>query len=293
MDPEILSVVLTGAGVLIGVWRMHVQTNNRIDGLERHVNGWTDALSRDVGEIWERMAQSGGSRVDRLTSTVSALMEVIIGRPVRRAEPVMMARRICWLGVVLVLATGAAFPAVAQERSVGVSVGPWLKLHDEGWACWHVGRGLAAGRPLPDRARDRPERMARACRGAVRPAVARAIGRRGLGDDGELEREDVANRTRDDADSRGTRTPAEFGVARFRARLLHVERGMDVQRRTRGRLPDRRTTPVRADGVARPVSRTAGRRRVPVLRGCSPSRSPRVRDRGSVAACRQALTRRR
>ena len=147
MDPEILSVVLTGAGVLIGVWRMHVQTNNRIDGLERHMNGWTDALSRDVGEIRERMAQTGGSRVDRLTSTVSALMEVIIGRPVRRAEPVMMARRICWLGVVLVLATGAAFPAVAQERSVGVSVGPSLKLYDEGWACcMSVGAWLQVGR---------------------------------------------------------------------------------------------------------------------------------------------------
>ena len=46
----------------------------------------------------------------------------------------------------------------------------------------HVGRGVAAVRPLPDRARGRPERMARARRRAVRPTVARAVGRRRLGE---------------------------------------------------------------------------------------------------------------
>ena len=42
---------------------------------------------------------------------------------------------------------GTLLGAGAQDRSVGVSVGPWLKLYDEGWACcMSVGAWLQLGR---------------------------------------------------------------------------------------------------------------------------------------------------
>ena len=58
MTPEIVSVVLTGAGVLFGVWRIHAHSetalNARIDAFQREV-------LKDMNALTERMARLEGA----------------------------------------------------------------------------------------------------------------------------------------------------------------------------------------------------------------------------------------
>lgn len=73
--------MLTGAGVLFGVWRMHAQTDTRIDSLARETNNSIDSLARDMtrdtAALRERMAHVEG-KVDSLAGVASALRNVIV-----------------------------------------------------------------------------------------------------------------------------------------------------------------------------------------------------------------------
>ena len=48
-------------------------------------------------------------------------------------RPLALGLRVPLAGALLALSVATS--AAGQDRSVGVSIGPWLKLHDEGWAC--------------------------------------------------------------------------------------------------------------------------------------------------------------
>ena len=56
----------------------------------------------------------------------------------------MRSQLACWIGIILVAGAVLATPTVAQERSVGMTIGPMLQLHDEAVCCMSVGvwRGL-------------------------------------------------------------------------------------------------------------------------------------------------------
>ena len=65
MNTEIISVVLTGVGVLIGVWRIvsasNTNTNERIDKFSENMNNRFDTVLREMADLRERMARLEGA----------------------------------------------------------------------------------------------------------------------------------------------------------------------------------------------------------------------------------------
>ena len=47
MGPDVIATVLTGAGVLVGVWRMVESVRRDVDGVRRDV----DSVRRDVNSV--------------------------------------------------------------------------------------------------------------------------------------------------------------------------------------------------------------------------------------------------
>ncbi len=60
MNLEIASVILTGIGVLLGVWRILAHYENRQDKAHADLGRRIDALGTDVTNLRERMASLGG-----------------------------------------------------------------------------------------------------------------------------------------------------------------------------------------------------------------------------------------
>ncbi len=53
MSGDVLATLLTGAGVLVGVWRM-------LEGMRRDVNGRLDSLAGEVRDVDRRLARLEG-----------------------------------------------------------------------------------------------------------------------------------------------------------------------------------------------------------------------------------------
>ena len=110
---------------------------------------------------------------------------------------------------------GALLGAGAQDRSVGVNVGPWLKFYDEGWACcMSVGAWLQLGRFQIEHEVGQNAWHLRAAAGYDRPWHEPLVAE-GWATTAHWGRQDVANRPHGGAVPRGARASAEFGVAGF------------------------------------------------------------------------------
>ena len=68
MTPEIVSVVLTGAGVLFGVWRMLAHYETRNDAAHAELGRRIDVMNTGIDKLTEGLS----ARIDKLYELLSA-----------------------------------------------------------------------------------------------------------------------------------------------------------------------------------------------------------------------------
>ncbi|MCY4661825.1 MAG: hypothetical protein OXF93_18760 [Acidobacteria bacterium] len=55
MSPDVIATVLTGAGVLVGVWRMVESVRRDVDGVRRDVDGVRRDLTAQIAAVNTRI----------------------------------------------------------------------------------------------------------------------------------------------------------------------------------------------------------------------------------------------
>ena len=72
MDPDVIATVLTGAGVLVGVWRMIESVRRDVDGVRRDVDGVRRDLTAQIAAVNTRIDNArpaGASGVSRVRNS--------------------------------------------------------------------------------------------------------------------------------------------------------------------------------------------------------------------------------
>lgn len=65
MTPEIVSVVLTGAGILLGVWRIQAHYETRNEAAHRALAGQIEAVAANVSKVAADVAYLRGRQDER------------------------------------------------------------------------------------------------------------------------------------------------------------------------------------------------------------------------------------
>ena len=98
MTPEIVSVVLTGGGVLLGVWRMlahdearndaaHAKLGQRIDTVSSELRQCIDTVRAELGARLESVHAELGGRIDAVNGrmgTVNTRMDTLLHELAKR-----------------------------------------------------------------------------------------------------------------------------------------------------------------------------------------------------------------
>ena len=88
MSPEIVSVVLTGAGVLLGVWRMlahyearngaaHAKLGQRIDTVSSELGQRIDTVSSELGQRIDTVSSELGQRIESVRAELGARIDTV------------------------------------------------------------------------------------------------------------------------------------------------------------------------------------------------------------------------
>ena len=80
MNPEIVSVVLTGAAVLLGVWRIHASYEGRNDNAHTELGKRIDATREELGQRIDTSRAELGGRIDVLNQRMDTLVR-LLARP--------------------------------------------------------------------------------------------------------------------------------------------------------------------------------------------------------------------
>ena len=75
MTPEIVSVVLTGGGVLLGVWRMLAYYEARNDAAHAKLGQRIDAVSSELGQRIDAVSSELGQRIDAVRAELGARLD--------------------------------------------------------------------------------------------------------------------------------------------------------------------------------------------------------------------------
>ena len=80
MTPEIVSVVLTGGGVLLGVWRMLAHYEARNDAAHAKLGQRIDAVSSKLGQRIDAVRAELGARLDSGHAELGGRIDAVNGR---------------------------------------------------------------------------------------------------------------------------------------------------------------------------------------------------------------------
>ena len=80
MTPEIVSVVLTGGGVLLGVWRMLAYYEARNDAAHAKLGQRIDAVSSELGQRIDAVRAELGARLDSGHAELGGRIDAVNGR---------------------------------------------------------------------------------------------------------------------------------------------------------------------------------------------------------------------
>ena len=87
MTPEIVSVVLTGGGVLLGVWRMLAHYEARNDAAHAKLGQRIETVSSELGRRIDTVRAELGGRIDAVNGridTVNGRMDTLLHELAKR-----------------------------------------------------------------------------------------------------------------------------------------------------------------------------------------------------------------